>query len=62
MTYQITTTDDDMATMLVQAHKAHLALIRIEAMLWKYNKYDNIEDEDLIAEYYDITDGLWLPE
>ena len=62
MTYQITTTDDDMATMLVQAHKAHLALIRIEAMLRKYNKYDNIEDEDLIAEYYDITEGIWLPE
>ena len=62
MTYQITTTDDNTARELIQAHDAHIALIRIEAMLWKYNKYDNIEDEDLIAEYYDITDGLWLPE
>ena len=62
MTYQFTTNDDDTARELIQAHDAHIALIRIEAMLWKYNKYDNIEDEDLIAEYYDITDGLWLPE
>ena len=62
MTYQFTTTDDDTARELIQAHDAHIALIRIEAMLRKYRKSDIIEYEDLISEYYDITDGLWLPE
>ena len=62
MTTTITTTDDNTARELIQAHDAHIALIRIEAMLRKYRKADIITYEDLIAEYYDITEGLWLPE
>ena len=36
----------------------------IDANPWllNYRKSDTIEYEDLIAEYYDITEGIWLPE
>ena len=62
MTYRFTTSDDNDARMIIQAYDAHIALIKIEAMLRKYRKSDTIEYENLMTEYYDITEDIWLPE
>ena len=62
MKYEFTTTNDDTARMLVQALDAHIALIRMETMLRNYRKADSINYEDLIANYFEVIDGIWLPE
>ena len=48
--------------MLLQAKEAHIAIIQIEAMLRTYRKSDTMEYMDVIAEFAEIVDGLWLPE
>lgn len=48
--------------MLLQAKDAHIAIIRLEQLLRNYRKSDRMIYEDVIAEYFEIVDGLWLPE